>query len=146
MRPRILHQNLEFDFPRTLVDPNQPFPEPGGVLYPLVTDPRKWGFPLLIRIAHANQYKPLPCSFSRSHFLRIGGSVNCHDDPPEFGLTIACLLHDEGSFHANTELVTEYGPLVLCEGDVFIFDSCEWHAWIAHGPCVLAAISVEEIG
>jgi len=84
MKPRILYQELKFDFPRTFVDPSQSFPEPGSALLPLYTDPKEWGFPLLISIAHANQYKPLPHGFSPSHFLRIGGSVNCHDDSCEW--------------------------------------------------------------
>lgn len=146
MKPRILCRGLEFEFPDTLVDPGQSFPEPGDSLVPIAADPSEWGFPSLINVARENQYKPLNPGFSLPHFLRIGGSVNCHDDPPEFGLTIACLLHNEGAFHAHTELVTEHGPLILSQADVFIFDSCEWHGWIAHGPCVLASISVEEIG
>lgn len=144
MKPKVLHQKLKFDFPRSLTDPNRPFPGPGGELSPIVADPSKWGFPSLVNVARANHYKPLSSGFSPPHFLRIGGSVNCHDDPPEYGLTIACLLDDEGAFYAHTELVTKHGPLFLREGDAFIFDSCEWHGWIAHGPCVLAAISVEE--
>lgn len=142
MKPRILFQGLEFKLPKKLTSPRTSFPEAGLELTPLWAKQNQWSFPDLIEIAQNQQYIVPGQNVYPPHFLLIGGSVNCHTDP-DYGVTIACLAHDEGSFYANTELVTTHGALTLCRGDVFVFDSYEWHGWISHGPSILAAITVD---
>lgn len=45
----------------------------------------------------------------------------------------------------ETELITRHGGTKMIVGDVVLFDTDKWHAWISHGPCALAGICVQRI-
>jgi hypothetical protein len=142
MRPRILATGMEFAFPSWLSSLETVFPPPGHELNIAPARDDEWMFPALIELAAQNGYRYKPTGVADGpNFLPINGSVNCHTDSG-YGIIVACLVHDEGSFHANSELVCRYGAMTLGKGDVFAFDSREWHGWISHGFSVLACISV----
>jgi hypothetical protein len=124
---------MEFTFPSWLSSPVTSFPPPGHALNIAPARDGEWMFPALIKLAEQNGYQYKSTGVMEvPHFLPINGSVNCHTDP-DYGITVACLVHDEGSFYANSELVCKYGAMTLGKGDVFVFDACEWHGWISHG-------------
>lgn len=71
----------------------------------------------------------------------VNGSAYVHKDN-DFGV-LGIALIDSGN--DETELITRHGGVRMCVGDVVVFDSDEWHAWISHGPCALASICVAPI-
>ena len=72
----------------------------------------------------------------------VNGAAFSHTDC-DYG-TVAIALVDY-PLKAKTELITRHGGMEMRLGDVVIFDSDKWHAWIAHGPCALAALCVSPL-
>jgi hypothetical protein len=70
----------------------------------------------------------------------VNGSAFVHTDD-DYGI-MAITLIDSGG---ETELITRHGGTRMTVGDVVVFDTDKWHAWISHGPCALAGICVRRI-
>jgi hypothetical protein len=70
----------------------------------------------------------------------VNGSAYVHTDN-DYGI-MAITLIDSGG---ETELITRHGGTRMRVGDVVVFNTDEWHAWISHGPCALAGICVRRI-
>jgi len=69
----------------------------------------------------------------------VNGAAFCHDDLDYSYVAIALIDYP---CCMETELVTCHGGTKMHLGDVVIFDSLVWHAWIAHHRAALAAICV----
>lgn len=70
----------------------------------------------------------------------VNGSAFVHTDD-DYGVMAIALIDSVG----ETELVTRHGGTRMNLGDVVVFDSDKWHAWISHGPAALAGICVAPI-
>lgn len=70
----------------------------------------------------------------------VNGSAYVHTDNG-YGIMAITLIDSAG----ETELITRHGGTRGSVGDVIIFNTDEWHAWISHGPCALAGICVRRI-
>ena len=70
----------------------------------------------------------------------VNGSAFVHKDKG-YGI-MAITLIDSAD---ETELITRHGGTRMIVGDVVVFDTNKWHAWISHGPCALAGICVRRI-
>jgi hypothetical protein len=68
------------------------------------------------------------------------GSVYVHTDD-DYGV-MAITLIDSAD---ETELITRHGGIRMMVGDVVVFDTDYWHAWISHGPCAIAGMCVQRI-
>lgn len=73
----------------------------------------------------------------------VNGAAFCHNDLDYGHVAIALIDYP---CCMETELVTCHGGTKMQLGDVVIFDSLVWHAWIAHGYAALAAMCVAPIG
>jgi hypothetical protein len=69
----------------------------------------------------------------------VNGSAFVHKD--NVGIMAIALIDSVG----EAELVTSHGGTRMCVGDVVVFDTNKWHAWISHGPAALAGICVQRI-
>lgn len=72
----------------------------------------------------------------------VNGSAFVHTDDDCGVMAIA--LIDSVSV-GEAELVTRWGGTRMTVGDVVVFDTDKWHAWISHGPAALAGICVAPI-
>ena len=70
----------------------------------------------------------------------INGSVYVHTDD-DYGVMAITLIDSAG----ETELITSRGGVRMRVGDVVVFDTDRWHAWISHGPCAIAGMCVRRI-
>jgi hypothetical protein len=70
----------------------------------------------------------------------VNGSAFVHKDD-DYGIMAITLIDSVG----EAELVTRHGGTRMTVGDVVVFDTDKWHAWISHGPCALAGICVQRI-
>ena len=70
----------------------------------------------------------------------VNGSAFVHT-ASDYGVMAIALIDSTG----ETELVTRYGGTRMTVGDVVVFDTNKWHAWISHGLCALAGICVAPI-
>lgn len=139
--PRILRKGLEFEFTEILDHVSKKQLKPGDLR--LVHCDQVLDFSALIKCAENHGYFSSGlCYEEPPHVVITNGSVKCHTDSEDYGITVGCLLRDDENAHFSAELITQYGALELQVGDVFIFDSCLWHGWIADGLCLLAMISV----
>ena len=72
----------------------------------------------------------------------VNGAAFSHTDVNYGLLAIALIDYPDGM---QTELITASGRQRMMVGDVVVFDSGEWHAWIAHEKCALASMCVAPI-
>lgn len=70
----------------------------------------------------------------------VNGSAFVHKDD-DYGVMAIALIDSVG----EAELVTRWGGTKMTVGDVVVFDTDKWHAWISHGPAALAGICVAPI-
>ena len=70
----------------------------------------------------------------------VNGSAFVHKDK-DYGIMAIALIDSE----YETQLITRHGGTIMSVGDVVVFDTDKWHAWISHGPCALAGICVRRI-
>lgn len=70
----------------------------------------------------------------------VNGSAFVHTDD-DYGVMAIALI--DSVYEA--ELVTHWGGTRMTVGDVVVFDTDKWHAWISHGPAALAGICVAPI-
>jgi hypothetical protein len=70
----------------------------------------------------------------------VNGSAYVHTDN-DYGIMAITLIDSAG----ETELITRHGGTRMTVGDVVVFNTDKWHAWISHGPCALAGICVQRI-
>ena len=70
----------------------------------------------------------------------VNGSAYVHKDQ-DYGIWAITLIDSAD----ETELITRHGGTRMSVGDVVVFDTDEWHAWIGPGPCALAGICVRRI-
>ena len=141
MKPRILRKRLEFEFTEILDHVSKKQINPGDI--ELIRCSQVLNFSNLIKCAEDHGYFSSGlCYEEPPHVVMTNGSVKCHTDSEDYGVTVGCLLRDDGSANFSAELVTQHGALELQVGDVFVFDSCLWHGWIANGLCLLAMIAV----
>jgi hypothetical protein len=71
----------------------------------------------------------------------VNGSAYVHKDE-DYGIMAIALID---SVFCEAELVTRYGGTRMKLGDVVVFDTDKWHAWISHGPCALAGVCAAPI-
>lgn len=141
MKPLILQKRLELGFDKILDRIKESQVERGGL--DMINCDQVLDFSGLIKCAEDHgYYRPKYFHTAPPHVVITNGSVKCHTDPDDYGVTVGCLLRDDKSDNFSAELVTQHGALELEVGDVFVFDSCLWHGWIADGLCLLAMISV----
>ena len=86
------------------------------------------------------QQNPDSAIWPPSDITVVNGSAFVHKDN-DYGVMAIALIDSVG----DAELVTRHGGTRMKPGDVVVFDSDEWHAWISHGPCALASICVAPI-
>ena len=86
------------------------------------------------------QLNPDAATWPPADITIVNGSAFVHTDS-DYGVMAIALIDSVG----ETELVTRYGGTRMTVGDVVVFDTDKWHAWISHGLCALAGICVVPI-
>jgi hypothetical protein len=86
------------------------------------------------------QPNPDPLTLVPADICIVNGSAFVHTDD-DYGIMAITLIDSVG----EAELVTRHGGTRMTVGDVVVFDTDKWHAWISHGPCALAGICVQRI-
>ena len=71
----------------------------------------------------------------------IDGACCWHTDPG-FGLVACWLIYNENSSGDEPQLITRHGPLNVKEGDLFIFNADQGHAWVSNGACVMVMATI----
>lgn len=103
--------------------------------------PREMRLPFEHHLARCGwQPNPDSVTWFPADITIVNGSAYVHRDN-DYGV-MAITLIDSGG---ETELITRHGGTRMTVGDVVVFDTDKWHAWISHGPCALAGICVRRI-
>jgi hypothetical protein len=113
---------------------------PGGIeIYSAL--PKEMRLPLEHHLKHSGwQLNPDALALVSADVCIVNGSAFVHTDD-DYGVMAIALIDSVG----EAELLTCHGGTRMTVGDVVVFDSDEWHAWISHGPCALAGICVQRI-
>ena len=86
------------------------------------------------------QPNPDALTWYPADITQVNGSAFVHTDD-DYGIMAITLIDSAG----ETELITRHGGTRMSVGDVVVFDTDKWHAWISHGFCALAGICVQRI-
>ena len=97
--------------------------------------------------------------YGSGSILPIVGSIGLHTDPG-LGNVLCWLLYSDfpshicqhrgmtstGSYQRpKPELITSHGSLTVSQGEFFVFNANNGHAWVSNTRCVLAQIPVSKL-
>jgi|LakMenEpi03Aug12_release.lakeMendotaPanAssembly.Ray.scaffolds.fasta_scaffold117170_3 hypothetical protein len=97
--------------------------------------------------------------YGSGSIIPIVGSIGLHNDPG-LGNVLCWLLYSDfpshicqhkgmtsnGSYQRpKPELITSHGSLTVSQGEFFVFNANNGHAWVSNTRCVLAQIPVSKL-
>jgi hypothetical protein len=98
--------------------------------------------------------------YGSGSILPIVGSIGLHTDPG-LGNLLCWLLYSDVPSHicqhkgmtsngshlrpGKPELITSHGSLTVSQGEFFVFNANNGHAWVSNTRCVLAQIPVSKL-
>lgn len=143
MKPEIIARDLWVNYPIELLDPRK-VPELGDI-EEVESKLQDQAIQAIIKAAKNNGYKYANdrLHYSNHSYDIINGAVGWHKDPG-LGKVALALLNNGHNDTSGCQLITKHGALNVHQGDVFVFNADEDHAWISNSWCIVATVTVSK--